>query len=123
MRKVVHIVFSMLLFIVSAGFTLSKHYCHDQLISVEIDQEAESCCDDGSCCRTETVLVQLDDDAIAKAIVSAPAISMNTLFIQTAIELLFPTLTANEEVEYHEYISPPPLKIQTVLSSLQTYLL
>ncbi|MDA3930896.1 MAG: hypothetical protein PF541_18255, partial [Prolixibacteraceae bacterium] len=90
---------------------------------VVIDKEAETCCDDGNCCRTETTLVQINDEALSSTAVAAPAIITTQLFIQAFIELISSIVPEVNKVEYVEFISPPPPKMQTVLSGLQTYLL
>ena len=123
-RKITHIIFAILLLVTSAGFTLSKHYCHNQLREVVIDKEAESCCGmEEGCCKTETVLIQLNDEAVANAAVSVPANLITSIQPMAVIHLLTILVAKPVDEVFREYISPPPRKIQTVLSSIQSYLL
>lgn len=66
-RKLANI-FVLILFVVSTtGFTISKHYCHGNLVSVAINAEAESCCgsSNNGCCENENEFYQLNDDFTA----------------------------------------------------------
>lgn len=107
----------------TTGFSISKHYCSNNLVSITINHEAESCCDmDGGCCRNETTSYQLDDDFVNTSFIDFSSLNQ--------IDLLFPLFyilvdnTVNKEIEsfFRFPESPPPLKIQVVLSGLQTYL-
>ncbi|MGM0377609.1 MAG: HYC_CC_PP family protein [Bacteroidota bacterium] len=64
-RTVTNIIMSCLLLVSTTGLAVSKHYCGDDLVAVEIAAEADSCCDDGACCQTETQHLHLDDDFVA----------------------------------------------------------
>ena len=46
-RKVLHIITAGLILISITGFTVSMHYCHDQLIDLALFSPAQSCCDTG----------------------------------------------------------------------------
>ena len=125
LRKITHIIAASILLVSSMGFTISKHYCNNQLRDVVIDQPAETCCPvEEGCCKTETVLVQLKDDAVGNAAVSVPA-NVVTAIQPIAVVHLLALLVDVEPLEkvFQEYISPPPRKIQTVLSFVQSYLL
>ena len=121
-RKITHIALVLTLLIATIGFSASKHYCGDRLVSVSINSEANSCCDSGDCCHNETDYFQLNEDYVFTVII-------NDIQIHD-IDLLFPVvftiLQAEPEAEtlsgivYSE--SPPPPKIQTVLSLFQAYL-
>ena len=54
-----------MLFIVSTtGFTISKHYCGGNLVSVALNTNPASCCDMSSCscCHDESEFLQLKND-------------------------------------------------------------
>lgn len=57
-----------LLLVSTTGLAVSKHYCGEDLVSVEIAEEADSCCDDGTCCQTETQYLHLDEDFVASTL-------------------------------------------------------
>lgn len=104
------------------GFSISKHYCSDNLVSVTINHEAESCCDIDSCCHNETSHFQLDDDFVYSYVIADVEIqSIDILF-----SILFPFLNVETDLDrFSENISselPPPDNLQTVLSLFQTYL-
>jgi len=66
-RKLANI-FVLLLFIVSTtGFTISKHYCKGNLVSVSVITAASSCCDmsNCNCCHNEDEFLQLKNDFTA----------------------------------------------------------
>ncbi|HEN20588.1 MAG TPA: hypothetical protein ENN86_01095 [Desulfobacteraceae bacterium] len=61
-RKLTHIAISALLLIATAGITVSKHYCGDDLMSVAVMNTPDACCDLESCCHNETQVFMLDND-------------------------------------------------------------
>ncbi|MBI9052760.1 MAG: hypothetical protein JEY96_03020 [Bacteroidales bacterium] len=123
-RKLLHISLSILLLTVTAGFSVSKHYCKSNLVSVSITQEAETCCDlmgEKGCCRNETKSFQLDENFVISSILENDLVNSVELFAVFYIVL---------DINFHiELIndspiseSPPPLTTQSKLSRLQTYL-
>ncbi len=101
--------------------TISKHYCGTSLKSVSLMFAPEPCCEipDG-CCHDESITVKLELNYFV------PLFAFD--FTQLAIDL--PATIELIQVKYPVYSSfvttintPPPQKIQTVLSRLQTYLL
>ena len=124
-RKLIHITVALLLLFVTAGYSISKHYCGTRLVSVTISHEAEPCCDmegKSGCCRNETKSFQLDENFVI-----SPALENNLV---NSVDLLFPLfyvireniLFGDTKLTYQIPESPPPIKRQTALSSLQTYL-
>jgi len=109
----------------TTGFTLSKHYCGNKLISVEINDKADDCCNGAmdNCCRTETTHYQMKEDAAVSAI-------QHILPVQE-IQLLFPLvfhfvsllpLEASISNTPYPNSSPPVLSTPNRLSLLQTYM-
>ncbi len=123
LKKVSHIILSVLLLSVTMGLTISKHYCSGELVSTSLFVDANSCCDSDNCCHNENEYLQLDEDY---SIVSASEIPESTEF-----ELLdFAVLISNFEIfeiekseKFYVSDSPPPPKIQLVLAMKQSYLL
>lgn len=62
LKKSIHISISILLLLATTGITVSAHYCGDNLRSLALVSIPVSCCDDASCCHTETHFYQIDDD-------------------------------------------------------------
>ncbi|PLX12049.1 MAG: hypothetical protein C0597_14100 [Marinilabiliales bacterium] len=123
-RKLVHILTSILLLTVTAGFTVSKHYCGPRLVTVAINHEAESCCDmegTSSCCHNESKTFQLEEDFITTPILQNDIVKSIDLFVFAYI--LINTNPISEEFsEAFTPESPPPKDTQTILSNLQSYL-
>jgi len=122
-RSLTHIFISLLLMISVTGFSVSKHYCGTELVSIKINQEAKSCCDmTGGCCHNETEFYQIDEDFISEYNYSFQSLN--------EIDLLFPeglTLSSKNHIENNplfrntlEY--PPPKLLTRRLSILQSYL-
>ncbi|MCK5169034.1 MAG: hypothetical protein KAQ75_04065 [Bacteroidales bacterium] len=114
-RKLIHIVISFLLLSVTAGYSISKHYCGNNLVSVSISHEAENCC------RNETKSYHLDEDFVISPILENNFINCFNLF---AIYYILLDNKFDFEIITDFVIpeSPPPVKTQTKLSNLQTYL-
>lgn len=107
---------------VSTGFTLTRHYCGNDLVSMAVDSMPKSCCETGGCCHNETSFVHLQEDYVAPASPELKASPVLDLFFLT--ELSFVTIEPLAEAYTDVFIpeSPPPVSMQTVLSLLQTYL-
>lgn len=126
LRKFSNIIIALLLIITTSGFTISMHYCGTKLVSVSVDNKAQSCCNDenGHCCHDVTEYFRLKEDFI-------------TSFVQFNFENIFPVELANIPTLLSEHLckaestgdlfiiadSSPPLKVHSVLAQLQTYLL
>jgi len=123
-RKVSHIVLSLLLLVSTVGLVISKHYCGGEMISVSMYHEAESCCDMDGCCQNETHTYQVKDDFSTPVISTVPVLAELDIlgYDLLAIECLF---TEPEQEKKNTFIDfpPPPKNIQTVLSLKQVYLL
>jgi len=66
-KKISNIILAIILLVSTTGFTLSKHYCGGKLESVEVNAEAESCCDSPYCCHTETEFNKLSVEFLSSA--------------------------------------------------------
>jgi hypothetical protein len=115
-----------LFFITTTGFTISEHYCGNKLISVTINAHAKSCCDNNtcSCCHNKTEHFQIKDVFVSAIIL----LDLNISFLPDLKFLPHTYSNINTELEILESFCPykdshPPLKIETILSRLQRYLL
>ena len=127
-RKTINIILSGLLIITTTGFSISKHYCHGNLISVAINKDAESCCgmdmEMPDHCQNEEEHIQLDEDFIYKE-----KQDNYVMFLPLFSDLitLFPQFTQTPEIEtglrIHSSDIPHPPEIHTFLSLIQAYLL
>ena len=60
--KISHIVIVLLLLVSTTGFSISKHYCENHLVSVAINKNAEPCNNhEDSCCQNFTVHFEVED--------------------------------------------------------------
>ena len=125
-RKTINIILSTLLIITTTGFSISKHYCHGDLISVAINKDAESCCDMEMAdhCKNDEEHIQLENDFIYKDQQDNNA----KLFpLDAGLFSLTSSLTENPGIEnestpfFSRIIHPP--EIQIFLSLIQAYLL
>lgn len=123
-KKLGYIIVSLLLLTVTAGYSVSKHYCGPRLVSVSINHEAKSCCDmegTSSCCRNETKVFQLDEDYVISSVLEQMPVKSLNLFLTNYIQINFNLNTLEQSVVFIPE-SPPPKKQQTILSGLQCYL-
>ncbi|MBI9063910.1 MAG: hypothetical protein JEZ14_18145 [Marinilabiliaceae bacterium] len=121
-KKVSHILLAILLLLTTMGMTVSKHYCGNNLKSVSLFSEPQSCCDiPTGCCHDESLSIAFQ----AYYSVSSFHYNFEQLAVLMPIVLQVMNegmLESNPATVFYETPPPPPL-IQTVLSNLQTYLL
>ena len=120
LKRISHIGIVLVLLAATTGMTISEHYCGDNLVAKGLFHNTDSCCDDPGCCHDEFKTYILEDEF-------APS-SFTFEFVQFAFEIPdFVELFIFDAPEVKSFNSlayiPPPPKIQTVLSSLQTYLI
>jgi len=122
LRKIIYISLILLWTISTTGFTISKHYCCDRLVSVSINNEAKSCCDsENGCCHNENERFELKDDFISAQELEKVSIPEH--------EILFPIIYSfisnipflnNYEINNNIESHPPPLS-KAILSELQSF--
>ena len=121
LKRISHIIIAMLIVASTMGLTVSMHYCGNNLESVSVLSSPEPCCDiPDDCCHDETININTENDFSGTF--------YNFDFSQMVVELpalveLFLIDIPEDNSFISDYFSPPPPKIQTVLSSLQSYLL
>ncbi|MCK3683779.1 hypothetical protein [Maribellus sp. YY47] len=120
-KKVLHIVFAILLLVSTVGLMVSKHYCRGQLVSVSMFHKAASCCDNGGCCNNENHFYQVKDDFSTPAVFSVPLSAEIHLLSQQLWQAasLFPS-EQEEENTFADH-SPPPLTVMERLAEQQVY--
>lgn len=124
LRKISHIILSLLLLGSTMGLVISKHYCGGELVSVSVNHEADSCCDMAGCCQNENHFYQVKDDFSTPVISTIPYLAELDIlgYDLLAIESLLTEPETENTISFIDY-SPPPNNIQTVLSLKQVYLL
>ncbi|MDO8953082.1 MAG: hypothetical protein Q7U86_10690 [Draconibacterium sp.] len=123
LKKVSHIILSVVLLISSIGLVVSRHYCGTTLVSVAVDKEADFCCGDADCCHNENQYYNLKEDFSIPQISNIP---VTAEFDIIGFELMNEFLTETHESKntipaFSD--SPPPPTIQETLALKQLYLL
>jgi hypothetical protein len=122
-KKSIHIIFILLWTITTTGFTISRHYCGDRLISVSIDDSAESCCGpESGCCHNENEHIQVKDDFIAAQELENPPLPEYDNLFPVVYSYLsnIPVQITDQKDNYLN--SHPPPKLSVILSELQSFL-
>ena len=123
LKRISHIILSVLLLTTTMGMAVSKHYCGNTFVTVKIFGEAKSCCGDSDCCHNENHFFKVNDDFSAAQIQDLPQLAETDIL---GHELFSFEKAAEGENNLTPIIfvdSPPPPKIQKVLSLKQSYLL
>lgn len=124
-RKLINIIVSLLLLTTTVGFSISKHYCGEDLISISISHEAESCCDmegENGCCHNETEAYQLNNIFVISPVLDNSSVNhIDLLFSLFYITIEDISLVEGNSI-YQIPESPPPINLHTVLSKLQSFL-
>lgn len=123
LKKVSHIILSVLLLVSTMGVAISKHYCAGEFVSASVFIEEENCCDMDNCCHNETSFYQLKEDFSASQIVVTPQLVSLDLMFADVFLLLNNWQPESEHSESIQQNDPLPKNIQTVLSLKQSYLL
>lgn len=125
LKTAIHITIAFLMLAMTTGFSVSKHYCGEDLISVSVNSDAKSCCDD-DCegCRNEIEQLNLDQDFLESGFVlnlgsNAPVLF--DLFSDSRIIEIRPVVADNNLFLQKDL--PPPSCLSVLLSMQQTYLL
>lgn len=124
--KIPNIILVILFLIATTGFTVSRHYCHTRLVSIEINNETKSCCDDqkDNCCHVETEYFQVNDYFI-NSFTHFDFRNYFTIDLDLVANFLFSIYyrgdNTNDLISYTD--SSPPLRTKTILAKLNTYLL
>ena len=124
LKKIVNVSLILILTVVTMGFSVSQHYCGGQLVSVSVNENAESCCGPvGTCCQNEIIHLQLEDDYVIGAAYELLNTAEQEFFFYATPVVLTNELTRKLTVEEKFSDFSPPLDLPTYLASLQTYLL
>jgi hypothetical protein len=123
LKKAINILFLTLFTAISVGFTINKHYSGNQLFSIAIFSEPESCCADVcDCCNEETETIQFRADYTFSVDNFESTPSEMEFF---AIAIAFTISECNfvlTETRIIDQDLPPPDELRN-LSLLQTFLL
>jgi hypothetical protein len=121
-RQLINITVSLLLLVTTTGFSISTHYCGNTLVSVEINKEADPCCDNPHCCQTDTFFAQLEGDFDATARTSLENRHICDI-TQYPVTLISKNYIPEIAISINRPLKFPPPKIQSTLTGLQSFLL
>jgi len=122
--KVINITLIFTLFLATTGFSVSKHYCGDRLVSVSVNTDTKPCCDmNNGCCKNETEHLQLKDNFVT------PIISDNIQIVEIDFlsSIIFSSIGDKLDINVLLINNISDLSsltdLQTELAKRQTYLL
>jgi len=130
-------VIAALILVSTTGFTISAHYCHDQLIDLRLFSPAHRCCekvDHTGCqagdslskmnhCKDESIVVESTDDYEGT---SSPFSfeKTSTIDLLSTISILFNIQGSDDQiVAKAPWHKEPPSYRAVVLSQIQSYLI
>ena len=126
-KKVLNIIVALLSFATTTGFTISKHYCGDDLISMTIDSKTKSCCGDESCncCHNETEIIQLKEHFInfISKISLNNNVTIDLLIFSNLFDQNYSCITENVNNNLIFNDTSPPKQTRDTLAGIQSYLL
>ncbi len=122
MKRLIHILVAGLLLFTTTGFTITKHYCGDNLVEVVVNVVPESCCDmnNGGCCKNESEFFQLSDDFAGSQVLNVDFqfVFDFDLLVQESLEV-----KANVQISSiyldRNFILPPDLSVS--LADIQSF--
>lgn len=125
-KKAVNSILVVLLLYTTTGYSVTWHFCGDNLVSIELGNNAKNCCDMsmGSCCHEETKHFQLKEDFLSGITqFNLENAFLITVFNFTAIEIIYKLNSENPSANSEFSDSSPPVKVSGLLSFLHTFLL
>ena len=110
--------------VATTGVTISKHYCHNQLVDVAVNHHSDKCCDTGcNSCNDEVSTYKLTDNFVGPDVLTSLPVNVIQLYLNAVVT--FSAGITDVETQHFTELNtgPPPVKILSRLSKLQTYLL
>lgn len=123
LKKISHIIFSLLLLVATMGMTVSRHYCKGDLYSVSVNGSGNAGCDMGNCCHDENQNIRIHDDFSTPTQASIPVLAEFDILGQTLFFCVDISSIHEEDIDFEYVESPPLLPILETLSVKQVYLL
>ncbi|MBT3424424.1 MAG: hypothetical protein HOD63_06230 [Bacteroidetes bacterium] len=121
-KKIIHIVIAFILLISSVGVVVSVHYCHDELASISIFKEVQTCCTNPNCCQSETISIQFDKDYVVEDIQqSENALALSSLI--NFVEINQTQFDNTERIASLYSVRKPPLIESDIYIQIQRLLI
>lgn len=122
MKNFIHIFIAFLWLFSSTGFSITKHYCGNDYVSMAINLTPESCCETGGCCHNETEAFQLDEDTLNQSIILVDQITTFDIMVFENTFFEFKNTESYQTVYMDKVFIPPP-KLPELLARFQSYLI
>ena len=124
LQKIINISLVIILTFATIGFSISQHYCGNRLISVTVNDTAESCCGPvGNCCQNEVIHLQIEDDFVVTGSCQIDPIQNVTILSLSKASIVF----VNNSVDFNSSelcsTSSPPFDLPEYLATIQSYLI
>jgi len=120
LKKIAHIALILLLTVATTGFTISRHYCGNQLVAVSIFKLDKCTCGDKDC-HTDIRQIKVSDNYSAPETIHSDAPTSIDLPSVSFIE--FVTLTHPALTSYAFFsIKAPPHTAKNPIALLQSFL-
>lgn len=136
-RKVIHIIVACFILVSTTGFTISLHYCHNEIYDLALFSPAHSCCETGSqghChstgelanmnhCEDESIVVESTDDYVGSSF-EVSLENTHSIDLLLIASILFNAELSDDDIvtEAPWHKEPPPYQ-EVVLSQIQSYLI
>ena len=118
-RKISHIILSLLLLLATTGITVHQHYCMGKVVKTGYLHEPSPCCgEENDCCSNESETFQLNEDYTASH--NIPDFQDNYFEIPELRLLFSSRLTVSQSQGETKKVLRPP-DISKVLALLQVY--
>lgn len=124
-RRLSHILIMFTLILATAGVTVTRHYCGNELKKITLAGEPKSCCgDDSNCCHNETFTQKVTNDYLSSNDVHVPAVKVISMDWLQAPSVLAFTLTDSSLALHSAYIpyNSPPLIADNPPAMFQVFL-
>jgi hypothetical protein len=120
LRKTIHIIISALLLTATTGYTVSRHYCGDTLVSFSLFAEAEACCEDvsGECCHDVSEHFQVEQEFVATSLSIEKAFFLTLASVQSVIDFQIPEISSVKATSIQK---PFPIKVPSLIVRLQKF--
>lgn len=122
LRKTIHIILTALLLTATTGFTISKHYCENTLVSYSLYTEAEACCEDISdeCCHDVSEHFQVKQEFVTTSFSFEKDTLLTLESVQSIVDFQKPESSSGKITITRNTF---PLKTHLLLVRLQKFIL
>jgi len=137
LRKVIHIIVACFILVSTTGFTISLHYCHNEIYDLGLFAPAHSCCETGTqghChsegeladmnhCEDESIVIESTDDYVGSSF-EVSLENTHSFDLLLIASILFNAELSDDDIvtEAPWHKEPPPYQ-EVVLSQIQSYLI